>query len=836
MATNSENREEEPSTPARENASRPRSIRNLQEQPNAGTRDGASDEISIGSGRHQRIRPLSEIPEKEDIENLDAVFKDRQHEFDQRQATPSDTGSMQFQEQGEGHDVEIDGASIYTYETETFGDTSSIYTTESRSRRLRSDERVRPKRTTTTVDNRPFMDPTVSFSKKAEEQHALYHRNLQRDIAQKEYNSRRQSAQNSPTIERTLRHIHTHGSADDGGGENTGSPLRGVHRPSLSSKNSTPSRHGARSYHSIDSLRSASQDRSAYKSMPNTPNKEMRGSPLGSQHKRLSGSYSQDPFSPESPGLRELSSLQRALRDVLEEKKQLKAELDAEKERNRESERKLEDKVNKLEGSLQEAEQRAIEAEKDDQLKKALEVANKMAESAQQAVEELKAAHSDLSEAQALLKTEVDTLGAEKERLEEELRQRTSEKELLGQKVAEMEAKMSEEGGKYAKAMEQLLDDVSAMHGMVAENGMKSPAEFKDMFELGREGPDEAAELRIGIIELMVLYGTKASALAEEKAALEQELASRLDTITEMEQKHLEELRNLQEEVEKQQGLAQRLASQLFAEANAEDSKQKDDWEQLYHDKEAAYRKLSDEHERLRQFTIESNAPELKNQIKVLEERLVHLNKRYKLLATQRNQFREAAANWENEYRAEHEQYQQNLRERETMIEQHEQEMRETIKQYYDHLPKNDPEWFEIDALQKQVKKLEQLLAHKEGEVLRWQKERDTAVERFHEVRTAMEEGRYIRYAGLFADSAPRSGPRVPRYESEEETRERMRKLEELRRRQNERRVREGKEERRVEEIRRDRFREVGTKYPPLRPGWKELVKKSPEERWAVEA
>jgi hypothetical protein len=388
----------------------------------------------------------------------------------------------------------------------------------------------------------------------------------------------------------------------------------------------------------------------------------------------------------------------------------------------------------------------------------------------------------------------------------------------LEAKIENLQA-MQADHEKFASRIKYLEDDLSSLRGIVADD-LKNIDEYHEIFRSDEDEPPELNALRSGIVDILVDYTERHDNLKEQK---EHELALKEEEIREIEHFHQQEVKHLQ-------NVVKRLVAQLSDQANDEDPKQKVDWEKMYNERKTAYEKLHRDFQRVKGIAIHYDGPKLQRQNEELRQRLTALNDKYNLAIEELSHWREKAANWHQEYRTIEERSQQTAQAFEERIKHLNEDMLGYIRDYHDNLPVNNPDWWQVEALQKQVKKLQHNLELRSRETQRMREERDQAIKEFQRLREANEEGRSIRFASLLAGTLPK-GKYTPRYEMPEEVAERMRLIRELRREQQERRATEEKDEAEIERVRRYR---MGDRYPPELPEWKGVVKQTPRERWGV--
>ncbi|KAF2652862.1 hypothetical protein K491DRAFT_695194 [Lophiostoma macrostomum CBS 122681] len=180
-------------------------------------------------------------------------------------------------------------------------------------------------------------------------------------------------------------------------------------------------------------------------------------------------------------------------------------------------------------------------------------------------------------------------------------------------------------------------------------------------------------------------------------------------------------------------------------------------------------RRLETENLRLRGIVLTLDRPiDLIQQNKEISSKYTTLDDRYQRLKSERDRWKLSAEGWAAEDAALRARCDAHCSGYESAIHALEKEKSAWVKEYQDHLPVNDVDWYRVSALHRRIAKMQ-------SEHYTLVRARETECEQMHAV--------YRQWEEMRARNVTRTaeGRRVPRFESEKETLERMVQMKRLR-------------------------------------------------------
>jgi hypothetical protein len=403
------------------------------------------------------------------------------------------------------------------------------------------------------------------------------------------------------------------------------------------------------------------------------------------------------------------------------------------------------------------------------------------------------------------------------------LEMKTTKLEAGDQDKREKAERCPDERNKCKQAMLTLIEDLATVRRAVEANPAYIEG-FQDILRKGDHEPEECILFRVELIQVIDHYVSKISVLEAQNEKLAVQTHEHKQAVQRLEDK-----------------LGKYVAISKSDEANGEDSTQKDSVFKILAEKQKAFEFVDRQYQNLKAMVIKLDPKALHDELIALRGKYVDLKDRHDVLALDRNEWKERCESWEYDYHSATARYELERQELQVAIHKMEAEELEYIYEYHKRLPKNDPDWFKVEALQKQVRNLE---GDKKGLVKEKQnaeKKRDDAVIEFKRLRAVMNAVQTMSYRPAsspsnpllsFLSDDPNAAKKTytPKYESLRETEKRNAYLKGLKGRQKELRKKECIEEELVDKARK---REMGAKYP-RQDEIEKLKRRCDWDRWYV--
>jgi hypothetical protein len=343
-----------------------------------------------------------------------------------------------------------------------------------------------------------------------------------------------------------------------------------------------------------------------------------------------------------------------------------------------------------------------------------------------------------------------------------------------------------EDPEKVVRAMNRLQNDIVAM----AEAFQDNPLELDTFIEAPEVGDD--------YLEDMVLIRQKVAETLQEGAI---EVEDRSLTIDELDLKMREQEQKYQEEIKTLEAILSNATAQLSRELNNEDPNAEDSWRKLYENNISAHEELRLKYESL-QHTVDSQRSEL-----------------LRLGIEHREEFDRKKTEWLEKEMALEEDIRNCKTENQNRFVVSQAELQELRRQ--------------LDALKELLRVREEDLKAEKDQNVRLRRECAEAQMDAKILRGHLKDMRRRSRDASFLPSFRANDGRRPRYESVEETNWRIEvPLAALKERQMAEWEAYRREEARLEALRK---RKMGTKYPPARQRWGQLVAMTADERWACD-
>lgn len=402
---------------------------------------------------------------------------------------------------------------------------------------------------------------------------------------------------------------------------------------------------------------------------------------------------------------------------------------------------------------------------------------------------------------------------------------KTVELETQNQSEREKAEKCQDELHKYEAAMLTLIDDLAAVRRAITENSA-GIGEFQVVLRKGEYQSEEFISLRAELTHVIGLYVSRSSNLEEQSEKLVVKSREQEQTVKSLEGK-----------------LRRYAAIKRSDEVNDEDSTQKDSKMKILEEKQKSFEFLERQYKNLKAKIIKMDPKALNDELIELREKYTQLKDWHNLLGHDRDEWKTRAKLWEEDYQTATEHYELEKKELESVIHAIQAEEFYYIQEYHNHIPKNNPNWYEIKSLQKQIKSLEgekkDLLEGKRTA----EKRRDDAILEFKRLRAAVKAGETVTYHPATCGSNPRlsfltddpNSPKKvyrPKYESIQETEKRSTYLKGFKESQKALRKNEYAEEELVEKARKWAIEE---NYPLKRGDVEEIIRKRAWDRWDVD-
>ncbi|KAF2706506.1 hypothetical protein K504DRAFT_447455 [Pleomassaria siparia CBS 279.74] len=421
------------------------------------------------------------------------------------------------------------------------------------------------------------------------------------------------------------------------------------------------------------------------------------------------------------------------------------------------------------------------------------------------------------------LKKEIGTVNAEHSMVDNQLRTAEknvrvleTEKAQLQSSIVSSEARLNELK-EFKAAIQRLQDEIDDDSQQDMAERSAHMAEYKGQVDEDQNMPNELVRLRSGIRRVIHQYIAKFTEVSQQNTALKLDLA-RKET----------DLGNIQA----------RLVKHLSDEVNDGVDRNRDSWRQMYEHVAEEHSRYKGQAEAFKAKAKAAYRPDLERKNRELERRLTEVLDENARLQGRASSLQEDADNWESEFNDLRMRNSQAGAEGELEIERLRQEMNSFIQDYRDKIPDRNPDWWDVETLQIQVKDLQRQLEDQAHDSVEQKEELGIAYREY--VKIKAQNDSYRAELGIEADAiqaVSRSNKqRAPNHSSPENSPEQVAKRENLlnifiaeQERAREKRV-PGEEL-----IERARKWKMGKYYPPITYGYKAVKKKSMRQRWEVD-
>ena len=416
------------------------------------------------------------------------------------------------------------------------------------------------------------------------------------------------------------------------------------------------------------------------------------------------------------------------------------------------------------------------------------------------------------------LRSEIKVANRSIDRLEKENKDITTA-------IADTKARLEKLGASPSASLEEfkaeihkLRSDIDAMQKALAANSYDIAA-YKKLLEDNQNKPNELILLTHETRQLLHGYEAMLHEATEQKEILLLRLAEK--------EKEIETLKtSLAAEARK--------ASKV---ANDEEDLVEDTWEQLYRDKTERYEKLEEALNKRHAQAQTKLRNNLEQKNKELLARFTQSQDEKAQLEAQIMKLQDSAANWEAEFRELKIRHNLQRDESEQEIEKLKVETSTALTEYQNEMPTNNPDWWDVTKLQRQVRDLERRLQRQVDASIQQKEALGTSYDAYAKLKE--QNSAFRQELGLDEDFQPSTRtrrlikPRRPDYESAEATAAREKILDEYREKQaGARRKREAEREL----IEKARKWKMGDRYPPNHPETYDAIKsKTARERWEVD-